>query len=98
MHDISVRNHHLVQGHFRIDINAGATQRKNISITNNTTTATNPYDRAEPLIAIGGPNASFNGVTITGNHDLGSGRAPALAISPLSTRVVSAPNDFVGFQ
>lgn len=97
LHDISVRNHHLVQGHFRIDVNAGATQRENIRLTNNTTTATNPYDRAEPLIAIGGPNASFNGVTIQGNHDLGSGRAPALAISPLSTRVVSTPNDFVGF-
>ncbi len=98
LHDITVRNHRLSQGHFRIDVEAGGTQRDNITLTNNSTAATNPYDRPAPLIEIGGPNAGFNGVTVQGNHDLGSGSAPALVISPLSTGVVSAPNDFVGFQ
>jgi hypothetical protein len=98
LHDVTIRDHHLDQGHLRVNVDAGGSQRRNLAIVGNTSSAGGPYDRNAPLIQIGGPNAGFDGVTVQHNRDVGAGTSPALAISPASTNVVTTPNDFPGFR
>jgi hypothetical protein len=95
--NITIRNHRLEQGHFRINVDNGGVQRQGFTLTNNASEADGPYDRAAPLIQVGGPNGGFDGVTIQHNRDVGANTSAALWISPLSTRVVTTPNDFPGF-
>jgi hypothetical protein len=98
LHDITVRNYHLQSGHFRITADTGGIQRANFRFVHNTTDATTPYTGLTPMITVGGSSAGWDGVTIRYNHDFGTANAPALAVSDQSTRVVTIPNDFVGFQ
>jgi hypothetical protein len=98
LHDVTIRDHHLDQGHLRVNVDASGAQRQNLSIVGNTSSAGGPYDRNAPLMQIGGPHAGFDGVTVQHNRDVGAGTSPALAISPASTNVVATPNDFPGFQ
>jgi hypothetical protein len=97
LHDISIRNHRLVRGHFNISVGTNGVQRDNISITDNTTSATTPFTPDKPLITIGGPVAGFNGVNVTNNHDLGNATNPALSVGTASTQIVTTPNNFIGF-
>jgi hypothetical protein len=97
LHDISIRNHRLVSGHFNISVATNGVQRANISITGNATNATTPFSQDEPLIRIGGSVAGFNGVDVTNNYDIGNATNPAVSVGTASTRVVTTPNAFIGF-
>jgi hypothetical protein len=97
LHDISIRNYRLDRGHFNISVSTNGVQRDNISITDNTTSATTPFSPNEPLIRIGSSVAGFNSVNVTNNHDVGNATNPAVSVGTASTQVVTTPNAFVGF-
>jgi hypothetical protein len=96
--NITIRGHRLERGHFRTDVDNGGVTRRGFTFTNNVSLAAGPYDLRAPLIQVGGPSSGFDGVAIQHNRDVGGGTSPAVWVSPHSTNVVTAPNDFPGFR
>ena len=101
LHDITISHNHLWTGHFRITASGGSggTHRSGFVFTDNTTDTDSDYAGGylarTPLVFVPG---WWDGVTITGNHDHGAGKATAVSVSPVATNVTVTPNTFVGFK